>query len=320
MIRRTYPFTTLFLPLLLTFTFLFATTSAAQQKRTFSLQYIASVQEIPDSAGILDLWLPVPASSKFQIVSDIKITAPWKYSLNTEPVYGNRMAYFHINNPKDSVQITCNYSVTRTEITPASGYENDAALLKNALSAYTLIPLSDSIAKRAKQLVGKANGNKDRAEKLYRHTLAAMRYDKSGTGWGRGDFAYACDIRKGNCTDFHSMFMGYCRNLGIPTLFEIGLSIPSQPETGTTGGYHCWAFFSNSGKWAPVDISEAWKDTSRQEYFFGSLDENRVTLSRGRDISLAPPQKGKPLNFFIFPYAELDGQPWEKVSKVSKYR
>jgi transglutaminase-like putative cysteine protease len=43
-----------------------------------------------------------------------------------------------------------------------------------------------------------------------------MRYDKTGTGWGRGDVLYACDAKKGNCTDFHSLFIAMARSQGIP--------------------------------------------------------------------------------------------------------
>jgi hypothetical protein len=43
---------------------------------------------------------------------------------------------------------------------------------------------------------------------------------------------------------------------------------------------------------------------------FGNLvlERSAVAVSRGRDIVLNPPQKGKPLNYFIYPYAEADGQ------------
>ena len=36
---------------------------------------------------------------------------------------------------------------------------------------------------------------------------------------------------------------------------------------------------------------------------------NRVFFTYGRDIRLSPEQKGDPLNYFIYPYAELDGKP-----------
>jgi len=50
-------------------------------------------------------------------------------------------------------------------------------------------------------------------------------------------------------------------------------------------------------------------------YYFGNLTEDRVLFSRGRDITLEPPQKSPPLNFFIYPYVEVNGQTHEKVDR-----
>ena len=30
----------------------------------------------------------------------------------------------------------------------------------------------------------------------------------------------------------------------------------------------------------------------------------------GRDLTLVPPQDAPPLNFFVYPYAEVDGKPY----------
>ena len=79
-------------------------------------------------------------------------------------------------------------------------------------------------------------------------------------------------------------------------------------------GPHCWAqFYDKTNGWVPVDISEADKDPSRTEYFFGRLSENRVVYSTGRDIVLNPPQRDQPLNFIIEPYIEVDGKPHTKL-------
>jgi hypothetical protein len=51
------------------------------------------------------------------------------------------------------------------------------------------------------------------------------------------------------------------------------------------------------------------------EYYFGNLTENRVQFSTGRDITLNPPQMGKPLNFFIYPYVEVVGKPHDKMER-----
>ena len=61
-----------------------------------------------------------------------------------------------------------------------------------------------------------------------------------------------------------------------------------------------------------MDISEADKHPEMKEYYFGNLTEDRVTFSVGRDVDLQPKQAGPPLNFFVYPYVEVDGKPLPK--------
>jgi hypothetical protein len=58
-----------------------------------------------------------------------------------------------------------------------------------------------------------------------------------------------------------------------------------------------------------------------KHYYFGNLTENRVTFTTGRDLQLVPPQQGAPLNFFVYPYIEVNGEPWpkEKVKLAFAY-
>jgi transglutaminase-like putative cysteine protease len=157
------------------------------------------------------------------------------------------------------------------------------------------------------------------AKLLYDVVNGHMEYSKKGTGWGRGDAAWACDSRYGNCTDFHSLFISLARTNKLPARFEIGFAIPERGKAkegkGTIAGYHCWAEFSPDGKtWVPVDISQAnqVRDSNPKmvEYLFGNLTEDRVAFSVGRDLKLDPPQAGPLLNFFIYPYVEVESRPY----------
>jgi hypothetical protein len=58
------------------------------------------------------------------------------------------------------------------------------------------------------------------------------------------------------------------------------------------------------------------------DYYFGNLSENRLSFSVGRDIDLEPQQKGPPLNFFIYPYVEVEGKayPADKVQRAFSYK
>jgi transglutaminase-like putative cysteine protease len=149
-----------------------------------------------------------------------------------------------------------------------------------------------------------------------------MKYSKEGKGWGQGDAVWACDSRFGNCTDFHSLFISMARGNKVPAKFEMGFSVPEKHGRGPVGGYHCWAWFLSKQGWIPVDISEANRHPDQTEYYFGNLTEDRVQFTTGRDITLAPPQAGGPLNYFIYPYAEVDGRayPAEKIDRSFAYQ
>jgi transglutaminase-like putative cysteine protease len=111
------------------------------------------------------------------------------------------------------------------------------------------------------------------------------------------------------------------RAAGIPARFEIGFPLPGEQKAGEIPGYHCWAqFYLDQVGWIPVDASEAWKKPEKRDYFFGAHDQHRVLFTTGRDIRLAPPQQGEPLNYFIYPYAEVDGKEFTGVETRFSFR
>jgi transglutaminase-like putative cysteine protease len=147
------------------------------------------------------------------------------------------------------------------------------------------------------------------AARSFYDAIDHLRYSKEGTGWGNGDSVWACENGRGNCTDFHSLFLSLARSRRIPAKFEIGFGLPVERGSGDIDTYHCWAkFHLRSGVWVPVDISEGNKDPRLREYYLGTLTEDRVTFSTGRDLNLIPRQAGAPLNFFVYPYVEVDGK------------
>jgi transglutaminase-like putative cysteine protease len=117
--------------------------------------------------------------------------------------------------------------------------------------------------------------------------------------------------------------MSLTRTEKIPSRFTMGLPLPSDKKEGEIAGYHCWAeFFVDGRGWIPVDISEASKAAAKSpemvDYYFGGLTPDRIELSHGRDVSLTPRQAGGPLNFFIYPYCEVDGKEAAKETVTRK--
>jgi transglutaminase-like putative cysteine protease len=217
------------------------------------------------------------------------------------------------------IELELAFEVTRFE-TKGGGSATPEELAELKLPD-AMIPLDGKVAAVAASLKTSSDP-RETARALYLHTLERMRYDKpeGDQGWGRGDAEWACDAKFGNCTDFHSYFMGLARVKGLAARFEMGFPIPGgQEKEAKVGGYHCWAYvWVEPDGWVPVDISEADKNPDKAEYFFGALDANRVTMTGGRDLVLDPQPACGTLNFFVYPYAEIDGQPAEGVTKAFK--
>lgn len=296
--------------------------------RTFQFTYNFTVKDIPSGAKRVRVWAPVPQTDQHQSVRVLAVKAPAKTQMTHEPEYGNRMIYAEIQNPAPgNVEFTFEYEVTRREYSRGDyaqleHKEKDQkpsvvpVSMKRLVAPDTLIPTDGKIKALADDVTGSQTGTIAKAKAAYDYFFTTMRYDKTGSGWGRGDALWACDAKHGNCTDFHSPFIGVLRADGIPARFDIGFPLPENKHTGDIPGYHCWAeFYSAKTGWIPVDISEAWKAKEKEDYFFGSVDANRVQFSTGRDITLSPKQDGPALNYFVYPYVELDGQPYEKIDK-----
>ena len=296
--------------------------------REFRFNYIARIPAAPPSGKLLKIWIPLPQSDSYQEIGSVKVESSLPYAKRRDSEYGNQYLYFEVPAGQEiaSGEVRLAFQVSRREHrvsfdgnTPgALRLGSDPPSLQRFLKPDQRVPLQGVIADLSAEQTRGIQEPLAKARAIYDYVLANMRYDKSGTGWGNGDAVWACTSKRGNCTDFHSLFIGMMRSAGIPARFEIGFPLPAEKHEGDIPGYHCWAeFYLERYGWIPVDASEAWKHPEKREYFFGAHDTNRVQFTVGRDIRLEPPQQGAPLNYFIYPYAELDGAPFPLESKFS---
>jgi len=308
-----------------------AQTPAEKQKfsppaRKFRFTYAFTVKDIPPGAKLVRVWVPVAHTDDHQMVHLVNVKSPVPTKASEEQEYGNQILYAEIHNPTQATaDFSLEYEVTRREYSRGDFAQLEVkdtkpGVFPTSMERYTqpdkLIPTDGKIKDLAVQVTGSQTGTVAKAKAAYDYLFATMRYDKTGTGWGRGDAVWACDAKHGNCTDFHSPFIGMMRADDIPARFDIGFPLPENKDQGDITGYHCWAeFFARNTGWVPVDISEAWKAKEKADYFFGSVDANRIQLSTGRDITLSPKQDGPPLNYFVYPYVEVDGKPYDAMTR-----
>jgi transglutaminase-like putative cysteine protease len=288
--------------------------------RRFEFTYVATIPTSAPGAQPLRLWMPLPQSNDFQDISNLRIVSPFPYSVQKNAEYGNELLYMELPAATAAAggEVRLTFDVTRREHRVALGSAPtsepadalDSPELRPFLKSDRLVPIDGRIAQLSAQTTQGITNPLAKVRAIYDYVVATMRYDKSGTGWGNGDALWACDSKRGNCTDFHSLFIGMARAAGIPARFEIGFPLPDNAHDGVIPGYHCWAeFYVQPYGWVPVDASEAWKHPDHKNYFFGAHDSNRVQFTVGRDLILKPAQQGPPLNYLIYPYAEQDGKP-----------
>jgi transglutaminase-like putative cysteine protease len=285
----------------------------ARAQRTFEMTYEASIPEVPPGAKQVRLWIPLPIDTPDQRITDLRVES--SHASAEAPIENGFGRSLCVTSRGEPVRVRASFVVTRFETRGGGSAAKDE--LAAALEPDRLIPLDGKVAQAAAS-VPASDDSFEVGRALYRHTLERMRYDKpDGGGWGRGDAEWACDARYGNCTDFHSYFIGLARSKSIPARFEMGFSIPAGDEpVANVSGYHCWAYFwSDAHGWVPVDISEADKAPDKADYYFGTLDENRVTMTGGRDVLLTPRPAAGALNFFVYPYAEIDGVEFKGVQR-----
>lgn len=298
-------------------------------KRSIEITYNVKVEDVPDQANVVKVWIPLPVDRKAQKLHYFRIANDIPYTVLEESKYGNNYIVFALDQTgvsqltSDGLEVV--FGVTRYENRPlesswrGNAEDESPEKIEMYLAPNRLVPIDGKVAEEAKKVAGHMKGRFAQSKVVYEHIVNTLSYDKRGSGWGRGDALYACDVRKGNCTDFHSLFIGELRSLGIPARFIIGFGIPQDKTEGEVS-YHCWAQFYIDGKgWLPVDATQASKTLESLADCFAVIDEHRIAFTVGRDIKL-PGSSGEPVNYSIYPYVEINGQSYEKVKTVISFK
>jgi len=294
--------------------------------RTVRLAYEARLTPPPGTERV-ELWLPLPREEN-QAVRELKLTGTGRVTVMRLPESADRVAWVRVEKPHEPVVLGVTALVTRQELhTPVSASralvaDVDLAAYAAELGGSPSVQINDGVRAIARRETAGKPTIVAQAHALYDWVFDHMQYDKSVPGWGLGDIPYCLKVGKGNCTDFHTLFIALARSAGIPARWNIGFPLAygeGKTDAGdqSVAGYHCWAeFYAPGAGWVPVDISEARKHPELKDYFFGNLSGNRVLFTRGRDLVL----DGKPLNYLIYPVAHADGKDISGVEWKFTYR
>lgn len=284
------------------------------------------VKDIPAGTKKLRAWFELPVEEPLQRVTDLRITAPAGWRIETDPAEGNRFLYVEIADPEPgSFDVEVTFALERWESAPPAGPGRAlSAAEKEALAANLAeFPYGETTPKirgKANELIAGTDGPEARARKFYDWIIDNAEYWKKDPEHlkpsGMGSATYCMDSKTGNCTDYHALFQAMARVVDLPTQFVMGTALKKDLDgVGTFDdpkkepGYHCWirTYFPGRG-WVYSDISYADVDMSRKDYYFDHIDASRVAFSQGRNIDLAPKQDGPRLNWFVKCHVEVDGK------------
>lgn len=302
----------------------------SSKERAYYIEESILLKDLPRETKDLRIWIPYPVNDSWQSISDFKLVGSFDVGFITDKEYGNRIIYL---TPKQSVldeprsrapgrgentsEIQLSFKVQRREYNAFFDSPISDKIFSRFLKPNRLVPVNGQIKVLARRITQEKKNDLERVRAIYDYIIDELTYSKDDPKvCGIGNSLLTLEFKKGICTDYHSLFISLVRSLGIPAKFEIGFPIPGDKEEGKINGYHCWAkFYLRNKGWIPVDISEADKHPEKRDYFFGHIDENRIHLTTGRDISLAyaRDKDALPLNFFVYPYVELNGEQFDNV-------
>ncbi len=250
-------------------------------------------------------------------------------------------------------------SEVRADVDPAKTRPHtgaELAVLSRYLVDSSQSVIDDDARAMARRAVGEEKNPILASRKIYDAILGHVDYHvkdskpdsaKTMHSTGKGSSQLCFASCTGNCTDFHSLYSAVSRAAGIPTRVVYG-SFFKGPLDGVDKdqSYHCWVEFHapNIG-WVPLDVAVAdifvadfiANDHSRSradltvangyhgpdadlvDYYFGNIDERRVTWHWGRDLTMIPPQQGGPLLWNPKAYAEVDGKAASIVQRKLTY-
>lgn len=346
--RLTFTFILLVLVSLLLFTGCQAKSSSSAENRMS--KYASTEQHEPETAGAVvkfevtlephkkfnraRLWLPYPVSNEYQEITDVEVTGNYDRSyITTEKKYGNHILYAEWNHPDSTPAITLKFTVNRSEIWRKSFTETETdkfpVEVQKFLASSDRVPCTGEVGELAKKITMGKKTTLEKVEAIYDYIVENFRRDDTIVGCGLGDVNNLINTRAGKCADIHSVFVALARASGVPAKEVFGIRFGKDAEGDITGSYHCISFFylPDYG-WIPIDASDVLKLMLKENlslddekvkqarfYYFGAQTPYYIEFGTGRDIVLNPPQDGEPLNYFMYPYAEIDGEPLYYLSQ-----
>jgi len=277
-----------------------------------------------DTRENVQLWISYPVTDEYQNISNIKITGDYsEAAVYTDRTFKTPMLYARWENGSKSRKLNFSFNVERQEIIKRNFPEKetawDPADYSLYLAATRLGPIDGEVKKLAETITAGQTTVLGKAKAIYDWTCENTYRNPETRGCGLGDVYRLLKEPGGKCTDISSIFVALARASGVPAKEVFGIRQGKKPLQDISKWQHCWAEFYLPGYgWVSVDPADVRKmmliqdlklsDSKTKEYrayFWGNVDPYRVKLGEGRDLTLNPPQAGEPVNYLMYPFAQV---------------
>lgn len=271
-----------------------------------------------------DLWLPYPVTDRDQTISDAVVEGSFSASgVYTDRTHGTPMLHARWDKGVTKRILAFSFSVTRNERVrspfPPKETVWDPADWAMYLGATRLGPIDGEIKDLAESITAGKTRVLDKAKAIYDWTCENTYRNPETRGCGFGDVYRLLKEPGGKCADISSIYVALARAAGVPTREIFGIRQGRNETQDISTWQHCWAEFYLPGHgWVPVDPADVRKMMLKakldiddpktayyRDYFWGGIDPYRVRLGQGRDLILSPPQSGEPINYLMYPFAQV---------------
>jgi transglutaminase-like putative cysteine protease len=279
------------------------------------------------------LWLPLPSDTDYQKVISSHYHGTYSEAgIFAETVYGVSALHARWSEPAVAKEITLSIDADIRARHADLGLDGVNEELPESVRVFleptAHIPTDGIVKQYADKITNGATNAVAKVRAIYGWTIENTRRDSSTALCGLGDVKSMLEGGQlcGKCVDINSLFVALARAVGIPAREVYGIRVADSElakPLGKSGdistAQHCKSEVYLSGYgWVsvdPADVAKALEEKLSADevqkirtYLFGSCEANWLAFNHGRDFMLNRPQSGLPLNYFMYPYCEVDGK------------